>query len=1148
MTNLDSLDLLDHFRQEAVVTKQHTIHIDLKTNRSQGRHQVKVETRWTRDEIIGSGAFGDVWLESRQKGDGLTKRAIKVISKRRMQDCNIDYKKELLALAKFSKRSYRQEDVLVEFFGWYEDTSHLFISMEYFELGDLSQHITTSLSEEDARQITTDLLHGLRIIHREKFAHRDLKPKNIFVVQKPPAPCWWVKIGDFGISKRACGETELHTQIGTALYKAPEISGYYESTDLLYGYDQAVDMWSLGCVLYELLTQNVPFPNALAILKFCDGKTLFPEEKILHKVGSQGIAFIKSLVLANPRHRLTAEAALESHWIVCQPQSRDVLPDLQELVLEENGVHLRRAAQIGDLKTVQRLLDKGVDINAVDAESWTPLNLASYHGKIEVAEFLAKNGASFDIFNDKGNGPWHSATLNAHLDIIRLFVREQLNPCVMNNAGRSPLGIASMNGHLQLGEFLLRSGARIHENSKIHTECCLNIAVMAGRTEMIRLFLHGVTGSVLAEKSCRINALILAAALGRLEGFRLLSETIGCDVLNEDGLSPLIVAAAVGQREMVEYLSLGTYLNDVVMATSSDIASDKFPCILLPRALVSGGEYHQLGTPSSRQLFLDSAMFETTSVNIHGLTPLIAACQTGQLWIVQLLLQHGADPNVGNRDGITPLIYAVFGGHFETVHLLLEMGSDPNRPDKEGNTPLLYAASEADVDIIKSLLDSGAILQPNSSDRNALYKCAQKDHTEVLELLLHKFKRHVRDSNRYGVTLLHTAADHGMITTVKFLVEKGAEVNAASVDKWTPLHNAAQNGYLDVAEFLHDHGANINATSLLGISPLHDAAGRGQTRMVQFLINKGAKLNALTSQNETALFLAVYHDQSETVSLLLEKGSDFTLRTKENKIALQHAIMNGSVEITRLLLEKGASSHFYKYTHLTPLMYALQLTNSKLISFLIDQEVDQNILSGDGKTALQIAVLWGQTDGVDGLLKRGADPNAHSSGYSSSPLYCAADGEHTRMVQLLLDAGANGTTHNTATLNVALSKGLNKIVEILLDKGTNVNADISESGLKPLHKASFLGNLETVQSLLKAGADIDATDSIGYTALHHAVQYNRSKIVGVLLESGADAKRRSNNGASPLDLAAQNGRKASVAVFEKHGLVVRQAKQGQKWA
>jgi serine/threonine protein kinase len=285
MTSSQSLDLLEHFRQDAVVTAECTTHVEYKADRIRGIRREKVEKRWYRQRAIGHGSFGDVWLEVRQEDNDDEKRAVKIMNKGQMLGLGVDYKKELLALAKFSKLQYQQEQVLVEFFGWFENSSHLFLSMEYFELGDLERYITEPITEDGMKDITIDVLNGLRIMHSENFAHRDLKPANIFVVQKPPTPSWWVKIGDFGISKRVRGgTTELRTQAGTRPYQAPEINGYLDTDEPTSAYDNTVDMWSLGCVIYKVATQSVPFPRPRAIEKFCDGSLPFSEQPLSGKV------------------------------------------------------------------------------------------------------------------------------------------------------------------------------------------------------------------------------------------------------------------------------------------------------------------------------------------------------------------------------------------------------------------------------------------------------------------------------------------------------------------------------------------------------------------------------------------------------------------------------------------------------------------------------------------------------------------------------------------------------------------------------------------------------------------------------------------------------------------------------------------------
>ena len=94
-------------------------------------------------------------------------------------------------------------DYFAEFYGWYENDDSVFLSMEYFPHGDLTNCVRGPALESEAQEIVRQLLAGLQVIHEYGITHRDLKPQNIFVAEK--SPNWWVKIGDFGISKRIGG-------------------------------------------------------------------------------------------------------------------------------------------------------------------------------------------------------------------------------------------------------------------------------------------------------------------------------------------------------------------------------------------------------------------------------------------------------------------------------------------------------------------------------------------------------------------------------------------------------------------------------------------------------------------------------------------------------------------------------------------------------------------------------------------------------------------------------------------------------------------------------------------------------------------------------------------------------------------------------
>ena len=206
--------------------------------------------------------------------------------------------------------------------------------MEYFEHGDLGSYINSLLTEADTRLIARQLLEGLTILHAQNWAHRDLKPENIFVVRH--SPDWWVKIGDFGISKRI-REDETMTAIGTLKYIAPEILGYVEDDENDYNEgtrcNVAVDMWSLGCVLYQLLTLELPFANQRKLASYCRSGKVYPGERLeACMVSFDAISCVRGLLVPQPSIRLSAFAALQCPWVDIANMKDDVVLKQDELL------------------------------------------------------------------------------------------------------------------------------------------------------------------------------------------------------------------------------------------------------------------------------------------------------------------------------------------------------------------------------------------------------------------------------------------------------------------------------------------------------------------------------------------------------------------------------------------------------------------------------------------------------------------------------------------------------------------------------------------------------------------------------------------------------------------------------------------------
>ncbi|CAH0021318.1 unnamed protein product [Clonostachys rhizophaga] len=270
-------------------------HIVYTSNPHMRQRRMKKEEAWKRREKLGTGAFGQVYLEELLSGSEAGKlRAVKEIAKTPPQDPRkeIDYTRELEAIAKFSHPKYVH--CFVKSYGWYESDLTIFITMEYASKGNL---------QVDRIQ--------------------DAIGRNILVFES--SPDWWVKISDFGISKRAEEEvTAFHTLVGTRGYLAPEILGFFSPEDTNAHqsaqennmYTVSVDLWALGAITFRLLTNQDIFVNPPDVGRYVILKQPFPTSPLLEKrISHTCINFIENIMARSPSDRLSAHQALTHAWL-----------------------------------------------------------------------------------------------------------------------------------------------------------------------------------------------------------------------------------------------------------------------------------------------------------------------------------------------------------------------------------------------------------------------------------------------------------------------------------------------------------------------------------------------------------------------------------------------------------------------------------------------------------------------------------------------------------------------------------------------------------------------------------------------------------------------------------------------------------------
>ncbi|KAF8725174.1 hypothetical protein AX14_008301 [Amanita brunnescens Koide BX004] len=196
---------------------------------------------------------------------------------------------------------------------FFQDNGDINLVLEYVDGGDLLEYILylNGVPEADAKHITYQMCDALSYIHAQGITHRDLKPENILLTKdKPPR----VKVADFGLAKIVDSLTMLRTMCGTPSYLAPEVVKQENQE----GYDNAVDSWSVGVIVFSMLTNSNPF---IEDENQRDIRTRIIERRVdwgtltNASVSVDAQNFIRSLLEDNPSRRMSLTNALRHPWL-----------------------------------------------------------------------------------------------------------------------------------------------------------------------------------------------------------------------------------------------------------------------------------------------------------------------------------------------------------------------------------------------------------------------------------------------------------------------------------------------------------------------------------------------------------------------------------------------------------------------------------------------------------------------------------------------------------------------------------------------------------------------------------------------------------------------------------------------------------------
>lgn len=438
------------------------------------------------------------------------------------------------------------------------------------------------------------------------------------------------------------------------------------------------------------------------------------------------------------------------------------------------------------------------------------------------------------------------------------------------------------------------------------------------------------------------------------------------------------------------------------------------------------------------------------------------------------------------------LVDAVKNGDKATALALLNQKSDVNATEPDGTTAITWAARRDDLELADRLIRAGA---------------------------------DVKAANRYGVTPLSVACLNGSAPMIEKLLTAGADPNAAGNEGETPLMTVARAGSVPAAKVLIAHGAKLETREdWHGETALMWAAAQKHPEMISALIAAGADVNAMST---------VVKWDRQTTAEPREKWLPLGGFTP-----LMFAAREGCVECVKVLVDAKASINQADPDGITPMINAIINGHYDVASLLLDKGADPNLMDKTGREALYAAV-----DAHTMPASNRPSPSQNDNQITSFDLIKSLlTHEASVNVQLKtqqpyrtkVDRG-NDTMLTTGTTPMirAAKAGDAPVIALLLAKGGDPKLT-TRNGINPVMAAAGLGTkeedtvgrkktekevIDSMELCLKAGADVNAADTRGETALFGAAQKGWDQVVQYLADQGATLDVRDKKGLTPVDAA-----------------------------
>ncbi len=390
---------------------------------------------------------------------------------------------------------------------------------------------------------------------------------------------------------------------------------------------------------------------------------------------------------------------------------------------------LHWAAHANDIESVQLLLKAGANAKTANRYGVTPLSEAATHGSAALVEALLKAGADVNtLTTEKGETVLMTAARAGNVDAVRVLLEHGADANAKENfRGQTALMWAAAENHPEVIKLLLAHGAdpKVRSSDRDTTPpklmagtpaapisrgglTALIFAARQGGIESAKTLIDA--GADINQGDADANTPLLIAILNNHDELSLMLIDKGADVnaVNKDGRSPIFAAVDAHDVDWSD--------RPLVKETDKVSSLDVIKALIDHKANVNA----QLTSVSIIKKAAQDSADRTLAV---GATAFMRAARSGDVEVMKLLLDHGADPKLANKDGVTALSVAAGMGYtdanrgtepqaLEAVKLCVSLGLDVNAPTDKGETPMHGAARRGANSIIQYLYDNGAKINP----------------------------------------------------------------------------------------------------------------------------------------------------------------------------------------------------------------------------------------------------------------------------------------------------------------------------------------------------------------------------------------------------------------------------------------------------